>query len=267
MKTPPFTELLYTVDGHVATIVLDRPHRKNALTMTLVNELIHALEKADEDPHIGAIILTGAGDCFCAGADLKQMGGGSPVTDGDLPHRGGFVEMNLTLASLGTPVIAKVRRFAMAGGLGLMSACHFAIAEEDAYFSTPEIDRGIFPMMIMASIFRNVPRRRGLELILLGRRFNADEAVQMGLINTHVPEDGLDDHVLELATALAGKPPNAMRLGLEAFAAQGDMALQDALPYLQDKLGECFTTPDFQEGIQAFLAKRPPQWRPSPEED
>jgi enoyl-CoA hydratase/carnithine racemase len=267
VTTPPFTELLFTSADHIATIVLNREHRKNALTLTLINELIHALERADADPDIGAIILTGAGDCFSAGADLKQMGGASSPEEGALPHRGGFVELNLTLAALGTPVIARVKRFAIAGGLGLMSACHFVIAEEDAQFSTPEIDRGLFPMMIMASIFRNVPRRKGLELVLLGRRFGSGEAVEMGLINEAVPAATLDARVQELAIELAAKPPNAMRLGLQAFARQGDMALEEALPYLQEMLGECFKTPDFQEGIQAFLAKRPPQWRsPGPGE-
>ena len=174
--------------------------------------------------------------------------------------------MNLALASLGTPVIARVKRFALAGGLGLMSACHFVVAEDTAEFGTPEIDRGLFPMMIMASIFRNVPRRKGLELILLGNRFSASQALSMGLINEAVPPEELDARVQALAEELAGKPPHAMRLGLEAFARQGDMALEEALPYLQDMLGKCFTTPDFQEGIQAFLQKRPPQWRAPQEE-
>ena len=170
------------------------------------------------------------------------------------------------LFELGKPTIARVNGTCLGGGVGLMLGCDLVVASEDATFGTPEIKVGLFPMMIMASIFRNVPRRKGLELVLLGKRFTASEACAMGLINEAVPPGDLDARVQALAEELASKPPHAMRLGLEAFARQGDMALEEALPYLQDMLGRCFTTPDFQEGIQAFLQKRAPQWRPEESE-
>ncbi len=257
--TPPFQELLYTVEEGVATLTLNRPQKRNALTPTLVNELIFALETAAGDKTVGAIILTGAGEAFCAGADLKQMNapGGK---DSEIPHRGGFVELNLALTTVGKPVIAKVRKYALAGGLGLMCACHFAVAEDTATFSTPEIHRGIFPMMIMANIFRLIPRRKGIELILLGKRVPADEAVQMGLINKAVPADELDDAVHQLALELANRPPNTMRIGLEAFYEQSDMDYNGALQMLQTKLFDCLGTPDAQEGLMAFIQKRDPDW-------
>ena len=256
---PPFTELLYEIEGHVCTITLNRPHRKNALSAGLVNELIVALETAAEDSSIGAIILTGAEGVFCSGGDLGQMSGGGG-SDSEIPWRGGFPELNLAFTQLGKPVIAKVRRYALAGGLGLVAACQFALAEDTATFGTPEIKRGLFPMMIMANIFRTVPRRKGLELILLGERISAAEAVDMGLINRAVPSDELDAATLDLANRLAAQSPQAMQLGLTAFYEQSDMDFADALPLLAEKLMQCLSSDDAREGLMSFMEKREPNW-------
>ena len=256
---PPFTELIYEVAGHVCTVTLNRPHRKNALSANLVNELIVALETASADGMVGAIILTGADGVFCSGADLGQMSGGASENSG-VPWRGGFPELNVAFTRVGKPVIAKVRRYALAGGLGLVAASQFAFAEDSATFGTPEIDRGLFPMMIMANIFRNVSRRKGLELILSGDRISAAEAAEMGLINRAVPTEDLDDVVQAFAEKLAGKSPQAMALGLEAFYAQSDMDFEAALPYLQEMLMKALSTEDFAEGISAFMEKRSPSW-------
>ena len=257
----PFKELLFSVDGYVATVTLNRPEKRNALTPTLVNELIVALEGADADPEIGAVILTGAGTSFCAGADLSAMNQGGTDEERAIPQRGGFVELNLAFTKIGIPVVAKVRRYAVAGGLGLMCACQFAISDDEAVFSTPEIDRGLFPMMIMANIFRTVPRRKGLEMILLGEKVSAQSAVEMGLINRAVPAEELDDTVKAFAEKLAMKPPEVMKLGLEAFYQQSEMSVEAALPYLEEMLMKCLSTPDAQEGLMAFMQKREPQWK------
>ena len=259
MTLPPFQELLYSVADSVCTLTLNRPQRRNALTPTLVNELIVGLETAAADPRVGAIVLTGSGGAFCAGADLAAFQGSSSSSS-DMPQRGGFVELNLAFQRLGKPVIARVERYALAGGLGLMCACQFAIAEDTATFGTPEIDRGIFPMMIMANIFRLIPRRKGLELVLLGERISAEQAVEMGLINRSVPSDELDEAVLSLAHRLASKAPNAMRIGLNAFYTQSDQDFETGLRYLETALQECLQSPDALEGITAFLEKRPPKW-------
>ena len=258
---PPFKELIYEVEDLVATLTLNRPEKKNALTLNLVNELIVALETAGADDQVGAIVLTGAGDSFCAGADLSQMSGGSPKSEeSGVPYRGGFPELNMAFTTIGKPVIAKVRRYALAGGLGLMCACQFAMADENAQFGTPEIKRGLFPMMIMANIFRNVPRRQGLELILTGDRISAERAAAMGLINRAVPAAELDAEVAALAAKLASKAPQAMRLGLEAFYAQSDMDYADALSYLGEMLIKAISTDDAREGLMSFMEKRPPKW-------
>jgi enoyl-CoA hydratase/carnithine racemase len=256
---PAFAELIYGVDGQVCTITLNRPHRKNALSSGLVNELIVALETAADDAKVGAIILTGSGGVFCSGGDLGQMSGGGGEAS-EIPWRGGFPELNLAFTKLGKPVIAKVRRYALAGGLGLVAACQFALAEDSATFGTPEIKRGLFPMMIMANIFRTVPRRRGLELILLGERISASEAVSIGLINRAVPAEELDAATLELAQKLASQSPQAMELGLQAFYEQSDMDFADALPFLAEKLMACLSSDDAREGLMAFMEKREPTW-------
>jgi len=260
-EIPPFESLIYELEGHVCTVTLNRPEKRNALSGQLVNELIVALETAGADPEVRVVVLTGAGKSFCAGGDLSQMSGGDAGGQSDFPWRGGFCELNLAFVEIGKPVICKIRRYALAGALALVCSSTFVLAEDNATFGAPEIDRGIFPMMVMASLFRTVPKRKGLELILTGERISADEAAQMGLITRAVPSDELDNAVATLAAALANKPPAAVRLGLEAYHAQSEKDLAEALPYLQDMLMKCLSTEDAQEGVMAFLQKREPVWK------
>jgi enoyl-CoA hydratase/carnithine racemase len=260
-STPPFQVLDYAVTGPVCTLTMNRPKRRNALSGQLVNELIVGLEVAGADPAIRVIVLTGSGGAFCSGGDLSQMSGqGSDATD-TIPFRGGFVELNLAFTQVGKPIIAKIQRYAYGGGLGLVCACQFAIAEETAKFGTPEIDRGVFPMMIMANIFRNVPRRKGLEMLLLGEKMSATAAAEIGIINQAVPLEDLDSAVASLAERLASKSPAILNLGLEAFYAQDQQRMEQALPYLQEMLMRCFATEDAREGLTAFMEKRAPVWK------
>ena len=258
-----YQDLIYTVEDFVCTITLNRPHKKNALSARLVNELIYALEQARDDHLIRVIILTGAGDVFCAGGDLSQMSGSGSGTESAIPHRGGFVELNLALTTTHKPIIAKVKRYALAGGLGLMCGCQFAFCEDSATFGTPEIQRGLWPMMIMANIFRVVSRRKGLELITLGDRIDAEEAKEIGLINDHFPSEFFDQAVWDFAQKLVDRPPEIMKLGLEAFYRQADMDYESALPYLNDMLMRCLGTKDAQKGLMAFMTKTQPDWRSS----
>ena len=159
-------------DGHVATITLNNPDRKNALSPRMVNELLYALDDARDEASVRVVVLTGAGESFCAGGDLKQMAGDGP----ELERRGDFDDLLLRFTQLGKPVVAAVRGYAMGGGVGLVAAADFAIAADDATLGTPEIKRGLFPMMIMATIFRNIGRTKGMELLLTGDRIDAAEA-------------------------------------------------------------------------------------------
>ncbi len=259
--SPPFSCLLYAVEDYVCTITLNRPEKRNALSAQLVNELIYALETAGEDDGVRVVVLTGAGKAFCAGGDLSQMSGGGKGGGSEIPYRGGFVELNEAFRAVNKPVVAKIRRYALAGGLGLVCNCHFAFAEDTATFGTPEIHRGLFPMMIMASIFRTVPRRKGLELVLGGERVSAADAQGMGLISHSVPADDLDDAVDAFAQSLVDRPPAVMKLGLEAYHTQSDMEYSAALPYLNEMLMKCLSTKDAQKGLMAFMTKQKPDWR------
>jgi len=259
MSIPPFKTLLYSSENHVCTVTMNRPEKRNALSARLVNELIVALETAAADDEIRVVVLQGAGGAYCAGADLSLMSGGGEE-DPDIPQRGGFPELNVAMRDLGIPIISKVERYAMAGALALICNSTFVVAEDSATFSAPEIDRGLFPMMVLASLFRTVNKRDGIDLVLTGRKITAHEAVQMGLINRAVSADDLDTATAELAATIANKPPAAIRMGLNAYHHQENLAFEDALPYLQSQLMEVLGTEDAQEGIMAFLQKRTPEW-------
>lgn len=242
--------------GAVATITLNRPEKRNAIGPEMTNELLHALEHAMGDPEVRVVLLTGAGGNFCAGGDLKSMSGG----DDSLPHKGDYADLLLAMVRATKPIVAKVRGSAMGGGLGLVAASHFALCAHDAALGTPEVLRGLWPMMIMAVLARVVPQRDLLEMMLLGEKLTAEHAARVKLVNRAVPDDALDAEADALCRALATRSPTAVRHGLTLWAKQGDMALEDALPMLRDGLFELIGTDDAREGIMAFMEKRAPRW-------
>jgi enoyl-CoA hydratase/carnithine racemase len=245
-------------EGGVETLTLYNPERRNAIGPQMANELLWALEDARGDAEVRAIVLTGEGKAFCAGGDFAQMTAGADAAK--LPHKGDYADLLLALAKSDKPVVARVNGHAMGGGLGMVAASTFAIASTEAKLGTPEIDVGLFPMMIMAVLARIVPRRRLLEMMLTGEKFDAQEAARLGLVNRAVPPEQLDAEVKKMTDAIATKSPITVRLGLRAFAAQDDMDLEKALPMLRDRLAECLSTDDAREGLMAFLEKRQPKW-------
>jgi enoyl-CoA hydratase/carnithine racemase len=260
MEARAWRTIRVAVDGPIATIAMNKPERKNPLGPEMVNELVWALDDAKDDPAVRAIVLTGAGNAFSAGGDLKQMSGGSGEAGEPLPQRGDYVDLLLRFTTIGKPTIARVPGVAMGGGLGLVASCDFAIACESAKLGTPEIKRGLFPMMIMAVIRRVVSRRRLMEMILLGETFDAKEAERIELVSRAVPDADLDGAVATLAGKLAAQSPTAMRMGLAAFHAQADRDLASALPMLRDQLAAILGTEDAREGLMAFMEKRAPSW-------
>jgi enoyl-CoA hydratase/carnithine racemase len=242
----------------VETITLSYPERRNAIGLRMANELLWALEDARASEEVRAIVLTGEGEAFCSGGDFAEMRAG--VTDWKLPRKGDFVDLLSALARSDKPIIAKVNGHALGGGLGIATASTFAIAATDAKFGTPEIAMGLFPMIIMAVLARHVPRRRLLEMMLLGETFGADEAARVGLVNRVVPREDLDAEVKRITEAIASRSASTVRLGLRAFAAQDDLDLEHALPLLRERLTECLATEDAREGLMAFLEKRRPRW-------
>jgi enoyl-CoA hydratase/carnithine racemase len=245
-------------EGSVETITLSNPEKRNAIGPRMTNELLWALEDARGADDVRSIVLTGEGKAFCAGGDFSEMTSG--VVESKLAHKGDYADLLLALAKSDKPVVARVNGHAMGGGLGMVAACTFAVASTEAKLGTPEIDVGLFPMMIMAVLARHVPRRRLLEMMLMGEKFEAHEAARLGLVNRAVEPAALDAEVKKITDAIATKSPISVRLGLRAFAAQDDMDLGQALPLLRDRLAECLSTDDAREGLMAFLQKRPPQW-------
>jgi enoyl-CoA hydratase/carnithine racemase len=255
----PWSALRVAQGGGVLTLALHNPARKNAIGPRMVNELLHALDEAAGDAEARVIVLTGSGDAFCAGGDFAQMTGGA-AGESELPHKGDYADLLLAMTKYPKPLVARVNGHAMGGGLGLVAASHFAIASRVAKLGTPEVNVGLFPMMIMAVLQRVVPKRKLLEMMLFGERLDADQAAAAGLVNKAVDAADLDGAVKIVTDALLGKSPITLRLGLEAYAAQDDLDLEAALPLLRERLAGCLATDDAREGLVAFLEKRSPKW-------
>ena len=256
-----FTTLRYDVaDSGVATIALDQPDTRNALSDELLDELIAALEAAREDPAVRCVVLASTHEkVFSSGANLSGFGADVPLVH---KHFGTdrFPRLFRTLGELGKPTLCAASGHVLAGALGIALACDLIVAKEGAGFGTPEINVGAFPFMIMALIYRNVPRKKTTELLLLGERIDAREAERIGIVNKVVPAEEFDAAVDDWARKLASKSPAIMRLGKDALFRQQDMAFADALEYLHAQLTIALSTDDIREGVQAFFEKREPQW-------
>lgn len=251
--------LLYARRDAVARITINRPDTRNALSHEVVVELRAALKAAKDDAAVRVIVLTGAGTIFCAGADLNSFRSEQPELDRHLQRRQ-LTDLFLDMTELGKPSVARINGHALAGGFGLVAACDLAIAVSDAQFGMPEVNVGVFPMMIMAIVFRNLPRKAAMELMLTGKRIDAAEAVRLGLINRQVAADRLDAETDALAADLARKSPIGMKLGLEAFYKMQDMSFPAAMAYLQDQLALLSLSDDLKEGVDAFFEKREPRF-------
>jgi enoyl-CoA hydratase len=258
---PDYEKVRYEVVDGVATVTLNDPEKRNMLSGQMLAELVDAMKTARDSDEVRAVVLTGAGEkVFCAGADLGGFGAEAPLVEkhfaSDL-----FLEFFRLMPRLGKPSLCALNGHVLAGGMGLALSCDLLIAREGATFSTPEINVGAFPYMIMAIIYRNVPRKKVNEMMLLGERMSAEEGVQFGLANKVVPAGEFDEAVDKWARELASKSPVLMRLGHDAIYRQQDMALDDALEFLRSQLSLTFSTEDIQEGVRAFFEKRDPEWK------
>jgi enoyl-CoA hydratase/carnithine racemase len=254
-------KVTYDLAGGIATVTLNDPEKRNMLSAEMLAELVAAMRRAKEDPEARAVVLTGAGEeAFCAGADLGGFASEASVIEkhfaSDL-----FLEYFELMPRIGKPTLAAVNGHALAGGLGIALSCDLVIAKEGASFATPEINVGAFPYMIMAVIYRNVPRKKVNEMMLLGERLSATEALAYGLANKVVAAEEFDAAVADWAQKLAAKSPVLMRLGHDAIYRQQDMAFEDALEYLRSQLSLSFSTEDLAEGVSAFFEKREPEWK------
>jgi enoyl-CoA hydratase/carnithine racemase len=261
MGAGSFDKVLYEVADGVATVTLNDPEKRNMLSGSMLTDLVAAMEMARDSEEVRAVVLTGAGEkVFCAGADLGGFSADASLIQkhyaSDL-----FLEFFRLMPRLGKPSLCAANGHVLAGGLGLALSCDLMIVKEGATFGTPEINVGAFPYMIMALIYRNVPRKKVNEMMLLGDRLSAEEAVTFGLANKVVPVDEFEGAVSDWATRLASKSPLLMKLGHDAMYRQQDMAIDDGLEFLRSQLSLTFTTEDLREGVAAFFEKRDPDWK------
>jgi len=248
-------------DSGVATIALDQPDTRNALSDELLDELIAAFEEAKHDHAARVVVLTSTHErIFSAGANLGGFAAEVPLAH---KHFGTerFPRLFRTIGELGKPSICAANGHVLAGALGIALACDLILAREGARFGTPEINVGVFPFMIMALIYRNVPRKKTNELLLLGEQISAAEAERIGIVNKVFAPEEFEAGVREWAEKLARKSPLLMKLGKDAMFRQQDMAFLDALDFLRAQLTIAFSTEDIQEGVRAFFEKREPQWK------
>ncbi len=253
--------VLYEVADGVATITLNEPSTRNALSAEVLGGLIDSFERARDEEAVRVVVLASSHETvFSSGANL-----GGFAADVALVHKhfgsDRFVGLFKLIVALGKPTVCAARGHVLAGALGIALACDLIVASENATFGTPEINVGAFPFMIMALIYRNIGRKKANELLLLGERWSAHEALAAGLVNKVVPVDEFDTAVGEWATKLASKSPLIMRLGKEAMRRQLDMPLDDALDYLRAQLTLAISTEDIVEGVTAFFEKREPEWK------
>jgi enoyl-CoA hydratase len=251
----------YEVEGGVVTVTLNNPEKRNMLSGQMLVELVDAIKRVRDDEEARVLVLTGAGEkVFCAGADLGGFAADVPLVAKhfatDL-----FLEFFRLMPRLGKPSLCAANGHVLAGGMGLALSCDLLIAKQGATFATPEVNVGAFPYMIMAIIYRNVPRKKVNEMMLLGERLSAEQAVEYGLANKVVPAEEFDAAVADWAGKLAAKSPVLMRLGHDAMYRQQDMAVDDALEYLRSQLSLTFSTEDIVEGVSAFFEKREPEWK------
>jgi enoyl-CoA hydratase/carnithine racemase len=251
--------ILYTVENRIAWITLNQPEKANRLGRANMIELVNLVKRAGEDGRAKVIVITGAGNrAFCAGAAIDEFEQESVLAS--KRHLDAYAGICRVFNSVFKPSIAMINGYAMGGGCGLAMLPHFGIAAEDAVFACPEINVGVWPMMVTAILFRTVGRKKGLEFICRGEPIDAREAERMGMITKVVPRAELRTSVLELCEKLKSKSGSTLRLGLEAFCNAADLEYDKAVSYLRDMSVIVTNTADAREGTRAFVNKRKPIW-------
>jgi len=251
-------------EGAVALLILNRPASRNSLSEALLIELNEALASLGHDASIRAVVIAGEGPTFCSGHDLKELTERRTDPDGG---RGFFTTvwnlcttMMMSLVRLPQPVVACVQGAASAAGCQLVASCDLAVAAEEATFATPGVNIGLFCSSPMVALTRNVAPKHALEMLLTGDALSAADALRVGLVNRVVPTGEERSEAMRLARHIATKSPAAIRLGKKAFHTEVEMSLADAYAYASRIMVENMLDTDAKEGIEAFLAKRPPQW-------
>lgn len=259
-KHRKFAHLLVEEQGHLLTLTLNRPEKKNALDPILFRELAYALNYATESPHIWAVVIAAKGDVFCAGADLKAFAGEKQEGTSTVPDPEKEIVLGDMFSALHKPCIAKVHASVYAGGFLIICGCTHVVAVPEANFSLPEVKRGLFPFQVMQSMLQIMPPRAVLDFCMRAKTATAAEAEKLGLVSKVVAKDKLDEEVQTLVDEIFQYSPSAIRLGLEAYDNLKNVPPAEAHTYLKQMLSLAIQTEDGAEGMRAFIEKRKPVW-------
>ena len=243
----------------VATLTLNRPQARNALSVAMMSTLQQALAVVADDKGVRVAIIAGAGPAFCAGHDLKELRA-NPGRQAYEAVFGQCAKLMTGIVNLPKPVIACVHGVATAAGCQLAASCDLVVAAEDARFATPGVNIGLFCSTPMVALSRTIGRKPAMEMLLTGNMIDAEQAQQWGLVNRVVPAEELDDAVTALAHEIAAKSPLTLAIGKEAFYAQSELGLDEAYAYAAEVMTTNMLARDAEEGIDAFLGKRKPVW-------
>ena len=263
-KAPALPLILPTRRNAVLTITLNRPEARNALSETLMRALQLSLDEAVDDAGIKAVILAAKGPVFSAGHDLKEMTAHRHDSDRGLAYyRSVFQQCSRLMQTIvrhPKPVIAQVQGVATAAGCQLVASCDLAIASSEARFATPGVNIGLFCSTPMVALSRVMPRKAALEMLLTGEAIDATEAHRIGLVNRVVTPDALEAETESLARFIASKPTATLKMGKQAFQHQLELGLSSAYDYVGEVMVQNMLHQEAEEGIGAFLDKRPPKW-------
>ncbi len=253
--------VLLEKEGPIGWLTLNRPDKRNALSLDLMGYMIEKIERVAEEKETRIVVIRGIGPAFCAGHDMSEMVG----RERDIHHLREIFsrcsDMMLRLQRLPQPVIAQVHGIATAAGCQLVAACDMAIAESGARFATPGVKIGLFCTTPMVPLIRVVGRRRAMEMLMSGRFVSAEEAEKIGLVNRVVPAETLPEETRNWATELAGASRFTLAFGKQAFYHQADLEETVAYGYAKEAIAMNALAEDAQEGMRAFLEKREPKWR------
>lgn len=251
-------QLLEELSGGVLRITLNRPERRNALSESLLEDLERALDRVAENSEVRCVVLAASGTVFSSGHDLGEMGGRTEGEYEVLFARCSRVMQKLR--QLPQPVIARVHAFATAAGCQLVAACDLAVAAAEAKFATPGVRIGLFCTTPMVPLVRSIPAKVAMEMLLTGQPITAQRAYEVGLVNRVVPADQLDAVIAEMTSAIVASSPLVLRIGKQAFYHEQALAESAAYKHAVEVMTHNAMRHDAQEGITAFLQKRPPQW-------
>jgi enoyl-CoA hydratase/carnithine racemase len=254
-----YEHILFENEGEIARITMNRPDKRNALSLAHMQELIDCLKAVGESREARTVVLAGNGPAFCAGHDLSEMVGRDPDF-----YRHLFdvcCELMETIQKIPQPVIAQVHATATAAGCQLAATCDLVVASEEARFATPGVKIGLFCSTPMVALSRSVGQKKAMEMLLTGDFISAEEALAEGLVNRVVPTGELEAETRELAAKIASASPLVVGVGKQAFYRQLEMPTDQAYAYTKEVMSFNATFADAQEGMCAFLEKRAPEWK------